>query len=88
MTTQKNRINYSRFKARKKLKTKYPLLLTSRWNVVHHKDKDPFNNDIDNLEIMSLSDHFSLHNKGILRGIRPKTLKAIDLLLLDYNWNK
>ena len=88
MTTQQSKRNYSRLKARRVLKDKYPLLLTSRTNVVHHKDENPFNNDITNLEIMSISDHFSLHNKGIIKGIRQTTLNKIDLIFLEYNWNK
>lgn len=35
--------------------------------IVHHKDGDRLNNNIDNLEIMSRSQHTSLHNK--MRGI-------------------
>lgn len=31
--------------------------------VVHHKDGDRLNNDVSNLEIMTLSEHQSLHNK-------------------------
>lgn len=35
----------------------------SKSEVVHHKDGNKHNNDITNLEIMSVSDHASLHNK-------------------------
>lgn len=34
----------------------------------HHKDHDPTNNRLDNLEAMNKSVHFSMHQKGI-----PKT---------------
>ena len=30
--------------------------------VVHHKDEDPTNNSLDNLELMSRSEHTRLHN--------------------------
>ena len=32
--------------------------------VIHHKDGDKLNNDIDNLELMSRNEHTSLHHKG------------------------
>ena len=32
--------------------------------VIHHIDENPLNNDISNLEPMSLSEHASIHNKG------------------------
>lgn len=32
--------------------------------VVHHKDEDKLNNDIENLELMSLKEHGSMHHKG------------------------
>lgn len=31
--------------------------------VVHHKDEDPTNNNPDNLEVMTRSEHISLHNR-------------------------
>ena len=32
--------------------------------VVHHKDQNRLNNDVENLEIMTLKEHQSLHNKA------------------------
>lgn len=33
------------------------------WNdCIHHKDENPFNNNIDNLELMTLSSHAKYHN--------------------------
>jgi len=32
--------------------------------VVHHKDENIFNNDISNLELMSVSEHLSFHKAG------------------------
>lgn len=34
-----------------------------RYEVVHHKDGNPRNNDISNLEVLSLSAHTSLHSR-------------------------
>lgn len=34
------------------------------WESVHHKDENPRNNDIDNLEIMSKSEHSKMHAIG------------------------
>lgn len=31
--------------------------------IVHHKDKNKLNNNVDNLEIMKLGEHSSMHNK-------------------------
>jgi hypothetical protein len=40
------------------------------WELVHHKDENKQNNDIDNLEIMTLAEHQKHHNslKEIIRG--------------------
>lgn len=38
--------------------------------IVHHKDGDKYNNEIDNLEIMSRTEHCKLHGFGTT--IRPK----------------
>jgi len=35
---------------------------------VHHIDKNPMNNGIENLLIISNSDHISIHHKGIIRS--------------------
>lgn len=38
----------------------------TRWGKhvhVHHKDGDPTNNDIDNLEVIHVTDHIRLHNR-------------------------
>lgn len=35
-----------------------------RWEVVHHKDGNKRNNDIDNLELMHISKHSREHMKG------------------------
>jgi hypothetical protein len=36
----------------------------NRYEVVHHKDGDKTNNSIDNLEVMSLSEHSKQHRTG------------------------
>lgn len=40
-------------------------------HVIHHKDNNPHNNELENLELMSHGEHSSHHNKG-----RKHTLKA------------
>jgi len=44
--------------------------------VVHHRDNDPRNNAIDNLAILSRSEHAILHGLGI--QIRPTNIFAPD----------
>lgn len=39
----------------------------TRDEVVHHEDENPRNNNVDNLKIMTRSEHFRLH--GLKRGI-------------------
>jgi hypothetical protein len=42
------------------------------WVVVHHVDNNPLNNDINNLQAMTRSEHSSLHNKGSKRSQKFK----------------
>ena len=42
----------------------------SRNEVVHHKDRNRMNNDISNLEVMSVSEHTRLH--AIENGLKPR----------------
>ncbi len=42
-----------------------------RSEFVHHKDENPLNNNLDNLEIMSNSEHTIIHHKG-----KPSPLKG------------
>lgn len=37
--------------------------------VIHHKDEDPSNNEIDNLQLMTNSEHVILHNTGRHRNL-------------------
>ena len=69
MQTNKSEKAKSRVKAREKMKEKYPLLLSTNRNVVHHKDENPFNNAFENLQIMKAEDHSSHHQKG-----KPKAI--------------
>lgn len=34
------------------------------WEIVHHRDGNPSNNDINNLELMTQSNHYKLHEMG------------------------
>lgn len=45
---------------------------------IHHKDGDPFNNEITNLECISSKDHFSLHSEE--RSERGKNPRQLDHL--------
>lgn len=51
------------------------------WEVVHHKDDNKKNNDIENLEIMSRSDHTTLHNleKTIIRDDKGRVKRFINI---------
>lgn len=37
------------------------------WEVIHHKDRDKLNNNIDNLEVMMSSKHTSYHHAGSIK---------------------
>jgi len=47
----------------------------SRHDVVHHKDGNHENNSVENLEIMSLSEHSRMHNKG--KVYSPETIDKL-----------
>lgn len=53
---------------------------------VHHKDEDYTNNDIDNLEILSPSEHQRLHHprNPIPRHLRPERRKYMRKYLREY----
>ncbi len=53
-------INYSRNEARKKMMALYPKI---SWYIhhVYHKDKNPLNNHIENLQIVTRSEHLKKH---------------------------
>lgn len=46
-----------------------------RDEVVHHVNEDKYDNDISNLEVMSLSEHSRMHQLG--RKASPQTLKRM-----------
>ena len=54
--------NYHHQQARKIMEEKLGRKLTSE-EIVHHKDRNYRNNSIDNLQIMSISEHVTLHHK-------------------------
>ena len=49
------------------------------WEVVHHIDGKPLNNEIDNLEVMSRSDHLVLHLRQM--PIEPWTEREMEVAL-------
>lgn len=57
--------------ARDRARRRYQRITGRRLDVdeiVHHKDGNPFNNDMSNLEIMSRVEHTRLHNTKPFRG--------------------
>ena len=64
MVTQETKERYSRKKARKFLKQIVDIKCTQ---MVHHKDLNPLNNEILNLEIMERSEHKKYH-----ANLKPK----------------
>jgi len=42
--------------------------------VIHHIDKNPLNNDLDNFKLMTNSEHLSLHHKGLKHSEETKQL--------------
>ena len=83
----------SRKEARGLMKSipKYSKLLKDR--VVHHIDHNPFNNNLDNLAVVSKSTHHSMHPRFILTrpqygiGKRKLTFKKLEEDLILYNFN-
>jgi len=45
--------------------------------VVHHKDGDPLNNHISNLELMTLGEHVTLHNNMKVRNTNGQFIKNV-----------
>jgi hypothetical protein len=75
----------SRQIARKKIKTTYGLNKLHRNLVVHHKDGNPFNNELENLEIMTRSQHTGYHTNKYLESKPIEGLENLELLLNLYN---
>ncbi len=50
-------------------------ILTDLSCIVHHKDEDKLNNSVDNLDVMSNSEHTSHHCKGVKK--KPKVIGSI-----------
>ena len=51
----------------------YPDLYLSKNFIVHHKDENKLNNKIDNLEVMTLSQHTRLHQKDLCLHRSPES---------------
>jgi len=93
MTTLKSKLSYSRRKARKKVKALDRFRELSCTQIVHHVDEDSFNNDFDNLTIMSSGEHSSLHwllnperKGGRLKSIKDR-LKELEKALILYHFS-
>lgn len=86
MATLETKQNNSRRKARKTM-IKYigatqPLPHDC---YVHHKDRNPFNNNISNLQITGAGEHARLHRKTEKRLKIKKELESLESLLTWYN---
>jgi hypothetical protein len=64
MTSEANKKTYSRNIARRKFIKHYSHLieLTNK-DVIHHRDFNPFNNDIDNLSVVGQATHKLIHHR-------------------------
>jgi len=91
MTTPENKKAYSRIKARRKLMAHLNVSEPFPANIhVHHKDRNPFNNDLDNLQLMSSSEHISLHSREYWATVDNKDttkrlLNRLESLLVCFN---
>ncbi len=79
--------DYSRIIARRKYQNHHQVRLP-RGMVVHHKDGDPLNNDLSNLEVKSNGEHMKDHirERGFCfgRSFRP-IMERLEGLLALYN---
>lgn len=94
MKTDLAAANKSRAKARKLVKTIHPFIRPDQH--VHHLDKNPLNNDIENLCVLPRSFHLSYHNLGSKKPQRPRpeqtklgnlsgTLNILEKTIFFYN---
>jgi len=65
--------NYCREEARRIIKCPKGL-------IVHHKDKNVRNNNINNLQIMTQREHITLHNKERVNKIKPNSVLRKNIL--------
>ncbi|HHT9145683.1 MAG TPA: HNH endonuclease [Candidatus Wunengus sp. YC61] len=75
MATEQTKRGMSRRQARKLMGVFGPMM------DVHHKDEDPLNNRIDNLEIMGRGEHQRHHLHNRLR----KSVEVLERLLFQFN---
>lgn len=73
-------VEASRYRARKAYMKYYNIKFLPRNMIVHHKDENPLNNDISNLELLTDKEHGALHNpkgiKSIKRGYKDSVRQA------------
>ncbi len=84
MTLELSNRRYSRHKARKTMNGFYYNNLP-RYLIIHHKDHNPLNNDLSNLELMDKSRHMSYHMKLYWEKQSENLLQILDSLLTVYN---
>ena len=75
----------SRQIARAKFKKFYGLHKLHSSLIVHHKDGNPFNNEIENLDIMTRARHTSYHIKKYLESKPIEGIEELEVLLYFYN---
>ena len=88
MTTGKSKASTSRQKARKIYQRYYRVKLHKSFHV-HHIDFNPFNNQIDNLELLPNGEHIRLHHLNVKHKIQQSQIEAelneLEKLLVVYN---
>jgi len=79
------RIAISRRKARQLMKAKFSLILSTRKHIVHHRDENPLNNKLNNLQIMTNSDHLSYHVSNYQHKLLKHRIKYVESLMNLHN---
>jgi len=63
------------------------LLHAASWAVIHHKDSNPLNDHLDNLEVLTLEEHNKIHN-GLTHVNKEKRIEALrESIASKPDWN-
>ena len=82
------KIEQSRERARRKVQ-RYLGRKLETWEDVHHKDENPLNNNIDNLQVLSHGDHTRLHKTGNRKcGLTGCDRKHAAKGLCKFHWQR